>query len=134
MPYKIVEKGTRWGLNWLIFKYYRKTQRPEIYVRGVAFRKSHPEFFPRYFKDRIIHAVPGSLGIMCFPFKEDAEQFKLLVPDTGKIIKVEGIGKPRHVYEVLPTELTPWNLTADCEIYGPAPEGTIGYSAVRVLE
>ena len=87
MPYKIVEKGTRWGLNWLIFKHYRKAQYPEIYARGVAFRKSHPEFFPRYFKDRVIHAVPGSLGIMCFPLERMQSNLNSLFQTQERLLR-----------------------------------------------
>ncbi|MCD6262321.1 MAG: hypothetical protein J7J52_04795 [Deltaproteobacteria bacterium] len=56
MPFKVVEKRTRWGFTWSYFK-NTYSNNPEIYRRGLKFRKKHPEFFPHYYKR---HIVKGS--------------------------------------------------------------------------
>ena len=136
IAYKIVEKQTRWGMNWMLFKYYNKTKYPSWFADGLRFKKYHPQYFPRYFKGRIIHAVSGSLGIMCFETKQDAKLCLKWI-DVGKVIKVRGIGEPTYVSEVFAdTFIMPWNVIND-EDFGPfdkAPKGTVAFPAVKVLE
>jgi len=115
IAYKVVERGTRWCSNWALFKQYLLDDgTPEEYVRGVRFRKEHPELFPRYHKGSIVKAAIGSVGIMCFPSERHAESFKgysRRLSHSLMIIRVEGIGKPRQPTSVIARcGKCPWNL------------------------
>ncbi len=132
--YKVVEKKTRWGSNWTIFKH--------SYIRSVAaknavkFRKKHPEFFPHYYKGRVIKAAPDSPGIMCFETRRAAETFifKTGIFSTAITIKVKGIGPPREVHSISPEcGIYPWKIAEGIRS-GRPPRGTIGFQAVKVLE
>ena len=141
MPYKVVEKRTRWCTNWAIFKYHMlEDGTPEEYAKGLKFKKEHPEYFPRYLKDSIVEAAPGSLGIMCFPEKLYALWFMegLRCRDRLTIIKVEGLGLARPVCKVIQScGYRPWYLVTKARCWSftiEAPEGTVAFSKVKVLE
>ena len=138
MSFKVVEKQTRWGSNWAIFKEFTKTHGfTNIYKKGLEYKKKHPEFFPRYFRGKVVRGAPGTLGIMCFPTKAYAERFKrhMRCEDKVKIIKVRGIGKPRKVNLVVRAcGNYPWRLTGDSGVIANAPKGTVAYETVEVLE
>jgi len=87
IAFKVVEKGTRKGSNWIIYKRYNDPQNlPPLLKKN---------FFPSYHKEETIKAFPKSPGILCFMYKKDAETF---IRDeclkNAKIIKVRGIGEP----------------------------------------
>lgn len=134
MPFKVVEKQTRWGTNWTLFKsYYKRTSK---FSKVERFRKAHPEFFPHYYKGHVVKAAPHSLGIMCFSKRSDAERFEEII-SCGRtiIIKVKGIGKPRYVSRVVADcGLDPRNLVSSFYLNGVAPKGTVAFPAVEVLE
>ncbi len=135
---KVVEKQTRWGSNWMLFK--SDCQDSSLFSLGERFRKNHPEFFPRYFKGRIVKAAPNSIGILCFSSMTAARVFR----DThchnmpAIIIKVRGIGAPRKVKKVgVGCGSSPWLLfdyKEEIFIGGEPPFGTIAFPAVEVLE
>ena len=85
MPYKVVEKQTRHCSNWAIYKtHFQET-------KVLKYRRDHPEWFPRYFKGRVIEKAPGSIGILCFERKIDAIAFSHSYKDINWItISVEG--------------------------------------------
>ncbi|MCD6262320.1 MAG: hypothetical protein J7J52_04790 [Deltaproteobacteria bacterium] len=138
MPYKVVEKVTRWGTNWAIFKsLVDRKAFPERYAKGLRFRKKHSEYFPHYHKGRIVKAAPKTVGIMCFPTKTDAERFKerCRCRDRLIIIKVEGIGSARKVgYIIEWCGSYPWSLLTSEPRLAPAPYATVAFPAVKVLE
>ena len=139
MPYKVVEKKTRCGVNWMFFRcQYDGT--PD-FLEGLAFKAAHPEFFPYYHKGSIVKAAPGSIGILCFDEEFYAEHFRKILPGGWRttIIKVEGIGEPQRNVKVIPLcEMQPQRLLRiyncpHCPGIAP-PEGTIAFPAVKVLE
>lgn len=94
MAYKIISKS-RYGSNVL----YCSTNNPEIQTRLVEnFLQRNPEmipFYPKYEKNKWVHAVKGSTGICCFKSKKYAEEFiKCEIPyrvhRIAMIIKVSG--------------------------------------------
>lgn len=138
MLYKVVERQTRWGTNWMVFKHQHSKDK-EIYLKGLKFRKEHPEFFPHYFRGKIIKAVPGSLGIMCFSRRDYAEQFmkSLCLGEMAIIVRVKPLGIGRSIDTVIPVCAScPWNLEFQSSNYfaAPSPKGTVGFEAVKVLE
>ena len=142
MPYKVVEEMTRWGTNWAVFKQYILDKGThEEYLKGLKFRREHPEYFPKYLKDSIVKAAPQSLGIMCFSKKKHAEAFiRRLQCEDLIIIRVKGLGQKRSIfdYEVITgCGVRPWWLETKKGIWSytvEAPLGTISYPAVKVLE
>lgn len=100
--YKVVEKNTRNCSNWTLFKGYSKYH-PDIYKKGLKFKKEHPEYFPRYLKGRVIKEAKGSAGILCFKSIYSAELFKNSynkLRENAIIIKVKGKNK-KQVYSGL---------------------------------
>jgi len=138
VPYKVVEKETRWGLNWALFKkYLEDVGTPEDYNKGLRFRRDHPEFFPRYIKGHVVKAVPRTPGILCFASKDAARRFwtYLRVKDRTTIIEVEGIGAGWGVSRlILGTGSHPWRLLDYAWWTEQVPYDTIGFAAVEVLE
>lgn len=139
MPFKVVEKKTRWGSNWALFKDLLMDCEisPEKCYKGLKFRREHPEFFPHYYKGHTVKAVPGTAGIMCFPTRADAERFRDDCRYRGRfiIIEVKGIGSPRKVDQVIEwCGSRPWNLLDPNPKLQPALYATIAFDAVKVLE
>jgi len=139
MPFKIVEKKTRWCLNWAYFKNCSVGLdiSPEEYREGLRFKKQHPEFFPHYFRGRVIKAAPGSLGIMCFPTRGRAEGYKngFFCRKKLTVVEVEGIGSPKKVDQIIEyCGIYPWRLCISNSSTKPAPHGTVAFPAVKVLE
>ena len=138
IAYKVVEKRTRWGSNWMMFKNRYACGRISLeeFTRGLKFRKRHPEIFPHYYRGRIIKAAPCSLGILCFETKKDAENF-ILDADFGSsatIVAVRGIGFARAVKKVLACcGAYPWRLETGSFVT-LAPKGTLAFDAIKVLE
>ena len=144
IAYKVVEKGTRWGSNWMMFKDVLTDPEalPSSCEKGLKFQKEHPEFFPRYFKNTIVKAAPKSRGILCFETKQHAERFITYsdLKHRAIIVKVRGIGQARQIVSVIPNcGSFPWHLTLTTKMklgfyMMRAPKGTIAFNAVEVLE
>jgi len=85
--FKVIEKGTRKGSNWMMYK--RRVDNHPKFSKRIK-----QNFFPSYYKGKTIKAFPESPGILCFQYKEDAKAF---IRDAhlknAKIIKVKGIGE-----------------------------------------
>jgi hypothetical protein len=127
--YKVVERKTRHCSNWAIFKSH------DNWKEGCWFRKKHIQYFPRYLKGRVVEAVKGSAGLLTFEYLKDAKFFikRNLMADLI-IIKVEGIGDKRRVNRLKgncggdPSSI----FREDEEMI--APEGTLAFNSVKVLE
>ena len=107
-----------------------------------------PKYCLDYQPNTIVHAIEGSMGIMCFKTYEQAKEFRVLCGERGKIIKVRGIGRP--TYPKFHSQM--WSNSgfdwyyhwknirkkALCQLgiskTGMNPEGTICFKAVEVLD
>jgi len=101
IAYRVVTKNTRKGTNWA-FLTYRSSSKE---VRYLAKRYFTHDPFPSYYKGKIITALPGSLGIFCFPSYEKAQNFiesSKHLQEKAKIIKVLGFPSWKPVRSVLP--------------------------------
>lgn len=132
MPYKVVEKQTRHCSNWTLYKTY-----PQI-AKVCKYRRDHPEWFPKYFKGRVIKEAPGSIGILCFKSKADAFRFiesynyKHI---TWLIVQVKGINKRNDVQSLIcGCAARPTNLCLTQDRCASPPRGTVAYREVLVLE
>lgn len=147
IAYKVVNKETRDGSNWTMFindKFYNKYAKEDKIKDGLRaakeFKKQHPEYFPKYKKDTIVYAAPGSVGIMCFETAENAYDFihRYDLNSRAKAIKVDGIGraKRKNIKITCGCGSNPGNLT-NIHYYlieTDPPEGTITFKSVKVLE
>lgn len=137
--FKVVEKQTRRSSNWAI--YCESTGRNP--------KKLIPEwerYLPQYLPNTYVHALSGSVGIFCF---ESIEYAKLFI---GKefcthttfplIIKVRGIGKPKHPScIIMGCGGDPRNIAIGIRkasnipfiLRSTAPSGTVTFPAVEVL-
>ena len=144
IAYKVVEKQTRWGSNWMMFKDYLADKEISrlvlVYRIGLNFRKKNPEFFPRYFRGSVVKAAPKSKGILCFETKQHAENFisDFFLKHRATVVKVQGIGRARRIDSVIRgCGAVPWHLVTkkgDALYMMPPPKGTIAFNAVKVLE
>ena len=94
--FKVVEKRTRFGTNYMIFKKMISSKRNDLKV-------NHEDkiFFPKYKKNSIIKAFPDSAGICCFESIYDAISFaNHEVSDCDWII-ITVKGKRRVKYPIL---------------------------------
>jgi len=103
------------------------TKRVSIYAEG-RYQREYP-------KGAIVKAEPGSIGIFVFAFRKDAENFVRV--HRGIIIRVLGIGIPCSPKMIsmgqAEADLDHW-YSYDCAHISFAPEGTIAFEAVEVLE
>ena len=134
IAFKVVEKRTRFGSNLAIC---RASHHGSAFSNVIkAFKRKYPQFFPRYLKGSIVKKAVGTVGILTFKTQFDADHFaaSLSARPSLKIIRVEGIGKPKEKVRLIgncgsdPTNL----LNEEEEI--PAPTGTLAFPVVRVLE
>lgn len=143
IAYKVVEKGTRNGTNWTLFKNSRNFSRlnRELYMR---FKRKHKEWFPRYKKGSIVEMAEGSVGILTFCDKYAACQFMWLEglnSDTVKIIRVRGIGKmptPSFIISGVGSDIERIIINPkEADLIGDlrrTPPGVACYKKVEVLE
>ncbi len=88
--YKVVEKGTRYGSNLVM---YRRMLERGIRVNAYVEREveylvqTHPTLFPVYLKDTKIKKAPGSVGILVFDSRMDAEGF-IIMSALSKLVEV----------------------------------------------
>lgn len=130
-------------IRWKVIRFDKNGDRVSVFAPG-AYKMSYP-------KGSIVEAEKGTLGLMVFHRKMDAEAFidnfccHSLIAEP---IKVEGLGKGkkpkailRHCgidkeseldafYRGIPMELNPQTLIRTTQ----APEGTLCYDKIRVLE
>ena len=134
VAYKVVEKGTRHGSNWAIYKQRHMT----LFMK--SFRKKYIHFFPRYLKGTIVKAMKSSVGIFIFPKLEDAQNFEeMLIRQDGvstKIIKVQGLGERRKIERIILGCGTNPRLIINQNnfIFTDMCKGIYSYPAVKVLE
>jgi hypothetical protein len=147
IAYKVVGKQHRYGTNATL--YITGGNQPSD-GHGLASLKRNidylqiQEYFPRYRKGTKVEAVPGSVGILCFGSRKDAQRFieyywdQYLIKSPVKIVKVKGFSKIT----------TPFRLASGCSDLGRIrnlsrkeavlsvnpPNGTIAFKAVEVLE
>lgn len=136
--YKVVEKNTRNCSNWTMFKIQVKHGiYTNLWKKALKFKKDHPEYFPRYFKGRVIKRAPNSIGILCFKYKDDAISFqsRWRELEDSIIIKVKGNKmlkrKPMVVSGAGGDGILHLNNYSG-KI--SSPEGTITFDSVEVLE
>lgn len=137
IAYKVVEKNTRHGSNWAIYRNFCKS-RPHL---DSKIRKKYPQYFPRYLKGTTVKAATGSVGIMCFEDKTDAQRFLIRELDYGniygKIIKVKGYNKNKVTFWIgCHCASSPENIIENKFAEGTMrpPLGTIAFKSVKVLE
>lgn len=134
LAYKIVDKNTRRGTNYILGTEGRDVEIPDKVKK----------YFPQYSKGAVVKAVPKSAGICCFKTREDAKQFindeLLLYISLCEILKVQGEGVVAHpvLYPQLGCNLQyfldalyhkmGYNLTK------ALPGGFISFRKVTVLE
>jgi len=103
------------------------TKRVSIYAEG-RYQREYP-------KGAIVQAAPESIGIFVFAFRKDAENF--VRKHGGIIIRVLGIGIPCSPKVIsmgqAEADLDRW-YSYDYALNTFAPEGTIAFEAVEVLE
>lgn len=137
ITYKVVEKGTRFGSNWMFLK--QEFENEDFRQLCNDIRKENPEYFPRYLNNTVVNKAPKSVGILCFSSKHFAEQFIQPYSDfnlSTKIIKVRGIGKKTYTNDMILISgcgESPERLTTRKPDMA-AHEGTIAFDAVEVLE
>jgi len=102
--YKVVEKKTRFGSNWAIFasnlkRFSYDPAHRDAYKEGLAFRKKHPQLFPRYLKGHIIEALKDTIGLMLFNDSYDALEFQAhhRLDENTKVIRVEPLSKVNKI-------------------------------------
>ena len=91
IAYKVVEKKTRKGSNWVMFKRNHWKNYFNYDIKRIR-RGGYMFLFPTYRRGSIIKADPRTVGILCFATKEDAVQFQInyKLELSTKIIKVKG--------------------------------------------
>lgn len=97
-----------------------------------------------YNKDFIVHAVPGTLGLMTFRTRREAKDFRNELwsadKNRSKIIRVLPTSRGHKLYQICKSQ-TEGSLNhyyegnREIEPYPLyAPEGTMGYRALKVLD
>ena len=148
IAYKVVSKKYRYGSNWtmgveeLLYENYGHYIMKDI--RGIM--SGFPGMFPKYEKGATVKAAKGSIGILCFERKKDAHRFLNAywrLREYATIIKVKGRGKRKgkvHIKTgaggffnyaqkmIMKSWKEPWDFC------GTAPEGTVAFDEVEVLE
>lgn len=94
IAYKVVEKRSRRGSNYMIaFGDTHYNPKKRKYLNELIIKNDLQVFFPQYFKNKIIKAKKGSIGILCF---ENVRSCKFFIKDyrlkNYKIIKIETYG------------------------------------------
>ena len=120
IAYKVVEKGTRHGTNWVLFKSSVNCRitnqticKSIIKSRRRRIMRKAPHLFPRYLKNSCVIASSKTPGIFCFVDYQSAECFIDYHHEPLKnciIVKVEGIGKPRLDFKLITQCGDPDNL------------------------
>ena len=134
--YKVVEKRTRYGSNWSIYRAIFFMNRAETLPKP-----PDSPYFQTYKKGSTIKCVPGSVGIMVFESKRSAKYFAsngALNNDRVMIIKVLGVGKMPHSLILWECGSKPQQLLEEKgrmgHIYVDPPYGTLFFKSVKVLE
>ncbi len=130
--FKVVEKGTRWGSNMTMAKQLRDYDLVDI----IKFRRTHPQYFPKYCQGRIIKGAKNTSGILTFGEYKDAKYFvntAFSSPPSCIIIKVLGYGEPSTNARIVPG-CGDWPLHITHKAKVAAPHGTLGFMKVKVLE
>ena len=94
--YKVVEKRTRHGSNWTLYKNKMESENGLQYLKQInKLRRDHIKYFPRYLKGTEVRMALGSIGILTYETIYDANIFKdqYFGLRNTIIIKVEGFGR-----------------------------------------
>lgn len=138
--FKLVDKETRFGSNAGMYITHSGLHNFEELLRRIP---NLVEYFPNYFFDKVVHAVEGSVGILCFWTYEDAADFaRCNIRNTRRfeIIRVEGIGYPSDTGRLANNcGDNPRGLLDNYARLGYVcsmglPKGTVCFKSVRVLE
>lgn len=140
--YKVVEKGTRHGSNWALFKAGASPQDRRHYDAVNAWRRKNKAWFPRYLKGHVIEKAPGSIGLLTFRTLGDAREFigQECRYVQMKIIKVRGkISTKQNVLILAGVGYFPKYLANTlgqvvAHRMRRPPEGTVLCDSVEVLE
>jgi hypothetical protein len=133
IAYKVVEKKTRHGSNWMLINLYGEKHR---------LTAKYKKYFPKYNVGATVKSIPDSVGILCFKEKHNAMGFigSYGLEEHAKVVRVDGEGKitsnpmifggcgtyPKTIVEC-------FEDNADRARYF-APCGSIGFEYVTVLE
>lgn len=136
--YKVVGKEHRYGTNMTGYMCNKNLDAKEV----EKFLESIPElkpFFPRYKKNSVVKAAPGSVGLLCFEDREFAEAFIARYPESltkaGTIIKVKPLAKCKRArdWKIIRSCMSIKNLLdGHADMY--APSGTVAVDKLKVLE
>jgi len=156
LAYKVVEKQTRHCTNFTLMKSCCSTS--EQLEMLVKWRKKYRKWFPTYRKNTTVSAPKGSLGIMTFQRRWDAEEFIeeefSSAKNSVKIISVKGINKLSRPNCILAhagnvevgtyideVETPAYNfmsrnakLSLEYHKCRPVPDGLVCFEGVEVLE
>ena len=133
--YKVVEKRSRRGTNWILSS---KMEKLKLF-NDESYKKLKP-YFPQYRKGRIVKAVPKSTGILCFKTENHAKNFingeLRFNKQKAKIIKLRGIGNPKRRVVIMGHCSNFLNLIGEGfrTIKRDNPAGTIAFNSVEVLQ
>ena len=136
IAYKVVGKKTRLSSNFTIFQNDKGSKKLEKLLEN----KEIAKFCKKYEPGKIVRAVRGSVGILCFSDMDSAEVFisRQVKPKNFKVIQVSG-NKRRLIKGFslinncggLPERLTHINIR-NAEMR--PPWGTIAFPQVKVLD
>ena len=90
IAYKVVDKKTRKGSNFVLIA-HNFNDTPEE-TEKLSNKKGHKQYFPYYLKGKRVYKARNSVGIICFTYKSDAENFREMysaLKEYSIIIKVE---------------------------------------------
>jgi hypothetical protein len=137
IAYKVVGKKKRDCSNWLMQTRNRKIDRRRIARKIIR-------YYPRYPKGKIVKAVPGSVGILCFVDTSAAEHFmeKYCLCDRAKIVPVRGVGSPNYnpsIFWWINTSIDRLHLDYSTRSkfdgeYSLGRNSVVAFEAVEVLE
>ena len=154
LGYKVVEKGTRYGSNMVMYRRTLEKSRG----RGKAYAereveylvRTHPTLFPVYLKDTKIKKAPGSVGILVFDSRMDADDFinMNMLSSLVEVIHVICFGPFNPHPDLLrlcgarPENLVDCNSGTLCDVsdmyeaedYFASDQGVVGVDCVEVIE
>lgn len=140
--YKVVGTKERYGSNATGWAIQNDKPFEDFFKLNPDLKESLTQYFPKYEKGKVIKAVKGSVGILCFESRAYAENFEkdyiyLWGSNSTMIIKVIGLGKRRKLEYIIGCGMQIKILISsdinNTDFIDP-PDGTVAFTSVRVLE